>query len=301
MARQNAQSRMLAIAERQWGVVSYAQLTAVAFTPDEIRTMTRRGHLLRLFPEVYALGHRRLTRRGRLHAALLAAGDGAFLSHRTAAAVRGLRDHPNEVEVTAARGRTPRGAPGLRMHRTTIPIDCTQARPQQGLLVATVPRIVLDLARSERPGELQRLIRESIRTGQFDLAALRRATEAHPRRPGTALARAALCRYLPGSEDRKSWLETQFQDHQRSDPRLLTPQYNQRLHGHEIDVLWVDQRVALELDGRPYHSAVEDFDRDRAKDRTLTRHHWRPMRVSDVEWEHDRAHVLEDLYAVLGV
>ncbi len=65
--------------------------------------------------------------------------------------------------------------------------------------------------------------------------------------------------------------------------------------------MWTEQRVTLELDGRPYHVAVEDFDRDRAKDRALTRHGWRPIRVSDFEWEHDRATVLDDLYALLGV
>ena len=96
-------------------------------------------------------------------------------------------------------------------------------------------------------------------------------------------------------------METQFQTHERGDPRLPTPLYNQRLHGYEIDVLWKRSQVTLELDGRPYHVSVEDFDRDRSKDRTLIRHGWRPVRVSDLEWEHDRAHVLGDLYAVLGV
>jgi hypothetical protein len=171
---------------------------------------------------------------------------------------------------------------------------------RDGLLTATIPRIIIDLSRSERPGEIQRLIRESIRTGQFDLAALRQALDAHPRRPGAGLARAALRRYVPGSEDRKSWLETQFQRHAQADPRLPPPLYNERMLGYEIDVMWPDQRVTLELDGRPYHVAVEDFDRDRGKDRALTRHGWRPIRVSDFEWEHDRAAVLDDLYAVLG-
>jgi very-short-patch-repair endonuclease len=73
------------------------------------------------------------------------------------------------------------------------------------------------------------------------------------------------------------------------------------LLGYEIDVMWAAQRVTLELDGRPYHVAIEDFDRDRGKDRLLTRHGWRPIRVSDFEWEHDRATVLDDIYALLGV
>ena len=301
MASQRAQSEMRTTAERQEGVISHVQLIAIGFTRCEIAGMLRRGHLIRIAHGVYAVGHARLTIRGRLYAAQLAAGPGAFLSHRTAAACRGLRPHAAVIELTVPAEHTPTRRKGIRLHRTTTPVDRAQARPHDGLLTATVPRIIIDLARTERPGEIQRLIRESIRTGQFDLAALYTALEAHPRRPGTGLARAALHRYLPGSEDRKSWLETQFQRHALGDPRLPAPLYNQRLLGYEIDVMWVDQRVTLELDGRPYHVAVEDFDRDRGKDRVLTRHGWRSIRVSDFEWEHDRASVLDDLYALLGV
>jgi hypothetical protein len=301
MPTQDAQSRMRRLAERQWGVVSRAQLIELGFSRDEILQMRRRERLLDLFRGVYAVGHRRLTMRGRLHAAQLATGPGAFLSHRTAAAHRGLCRHPVSIVLTIPSDHSPGATRGLHVHRTTIPVDRSQARLDDGLLVASVPRIIVDLASTERAGEIQRLIRESIRTGQFDLSALTAAIDAHPRRPGTGLARAALRRYLPGTEDRRSWLETNFQAHERADHRLPTPLYNERRLGYEIDVLWEGPRVALELDGRPYHVAVEDFDRDRARDRTLQRHGWRPVRVSDLEWEHDRAHVLDDLYAVLGV
>ncbi|HLI58398.1 MAG TPA: type IV toxin-antitoxin system AbiEi family antitoxin domain-containing protein [Solirubrobacteraceae bacterium] len=291
---------MRAIAERQWGTIGYAQLIAIGFTPDEIAGMVARGQLIRIYHGVYALGHCRLTLDGRLHAAQLVAGPRAFLSHRIAAARRGLRQYPSVIELTVPAEHTPHRRPGLRLHRTTIPIDHRAARMHNGLLTATVPRIIIDLARTERPGEIQRLIRESIRTGQFDRAALQQAIDAHPHRPGVGLARAALQRYLPGSEDRRSSLEADFQEHARGDPRLLRPLYNQRLLGYEIDVVWIEQRVTLELDGRPYHVAVDDFDRDRAKDRALSGHGWRPVRVSDFEWEHARASVLDDLYRLLG-
>ncbi len=292
---------MRVTAERQGGVISTEQLAAIGFTRDEIAHMVQRGHLIRISHGVYAVGHGPLTLRGRLCAAQLVAGPEAFFSHRTAAAHRGLRAFPSVIELTVSAAHTPFRRDGLHLHRTTIPTDRTQARIHDGLLTATVPRIIIDLARTERAGEIQRLIRQSIRTGQFDLAALRTALEAHPRRPGAGLARAALRRYVAGSEDRRSWLETQFQRHVLGDPRLPEPVYNQTLLGYEIDVMWVQQRVTLELDGRPYHVAVEDFDRDRGKDRSLSRHGWRPIRVSDFEWEHDRASVLGDVYALLGV
>ncbi len=291
---------MRGTAEPQWGAVSVAQLAELGLTRGEIRTLVRRESLLRDHRGVYWLGHRRVTMLGRLHAAVLAVGAGAFLSHRTAAAHRGLCRHSPTIELTLNTGHTPSSRAGLRVHRTRVPTDRGEARPHNGFLTATVPRIIIDLARTERPGELQRLIRESIRTGQFDLAAVNAALDTHRRRPGAGLARAALRRYLPGSEDRKSWLETQFQQHALGDPRLLAPRYNEHLLGYEIDVMWTEQRVTLELDGRPYHVAVEDFDRDRARDRALIRDGWRPIRVSDFEWEHDRASVLDDLYALLG-
>jgi very-short-patch-repair endonuclease len=291
---------MRLVAEEQWGVISRLQLRELGFSAGAIRMLLARGVLLPIFPGVYCLGHRRLTMVGRLHAARLAAGPGAFVSHRSAAAHRGLCAHPGTVELTVARGHTPEARSWLRVHRTRLPIDREDARMHNGLPTATVPRIIMDLARTVRPGELQRLIRESIRTGQFDLATLEHMLRAHPRRPGAGIARAALERYLPGSEGRKSWLETQFQQHVLDDPRLLAPLYNRQLLGFEIDVLWPEQRIALELDGRPYHTAVEDFDRDRGKDRALTRSGWRPVRVSDLEWEHDRPSVLDDLYALLG-
>ena len=178
MATQHAHSQMRVLVERQWGVISRTQLLELGFSAETIFGMRRRGQLLGLSRGVYAVGHRRLTMRGRLHAAQLAAGRKAFLSHHSAAAHRGLCRHPAAVELTIPSGHTPSVGPGLRIHRTTIPIDGIQARPHDGLLTATVPRIITDLARTERPGEIQRLIRESIRTGQFD-------RRAHPgdRRP----------------------------------------------------------------------------------------------------------------------
>jgi hypothetical protein len=57
--------------------------------------------------------------------------------------------------------------------------------------------------------------------------------------------------------------------------------------------------VALELDGRDYHTAVQEMERDRLKDTKLQIMGIKPMRVTDVRWDLDRAGVHRDLLALL--
>lgn len=303
MDPKSPQGRLVVLAERQWGVVSVAQLYALGFSPDHINAMVRRGQLHRLYTGVYAVGHRKLPFRGRLFAAQLAAGDGAFLSHRTAAADRKLRPNYDfsRIELTVAASSTPKKRRGLVVHRTTTPIDRAEARPHNGLLVATVPRILVDSAAVEQPREIQRLITEAVHKQAFDPKAVQAAIDRHAHRPGIRVLRAAFTRYDPAATDRKSDLERSFQCYQRSDPNLPVPEYNVYEGPWEIDVAWRARGLALELDGRPYHIAMQDSDRDRRKDRALTIAGWTVVRVSDFEWEYDRAAVIADLYALLGI
>jgi hypothetical protein len=79
------------LAGRQHGVITRAQLEALGFTRAQVARRVAQGRLHRLFHHVYAVGHRRIVDRAHLLAALLSLGPKAFLSHRTAAAVWGLR------------------------------------------------------------------------------------------------------------------------------------------------------------------------------------------------------------------
>src|SRR3954462_8219643 len=94
---------LVSLAESQGGVVSTAQLHALGFDHRMIHRWVRAGRLHRLFRGVYALGHRVLTARGRRWAALLAAGDDAALSHRSASDVLGFWPSRAVVDVIATR------------------------------------------------------------------------------------------------------------------------------------------------------------------------------------------------------
>src|SRR5688572_9574253 len=86
------------LAERQHGLVSHDQLRSAGLSP---RAIGRRIDAARLHPVhrgVYAVGHRRLTRAGYWMAGVLAGGEGAVLSHRSAGALWELTGEAGAVD-----------------------------------------------------------------------------------------------------------------------------------------------------------------------------------------------------------
>ncbi|HEX6602147.1 MAG TPA: type IV toxin-antitoxin system AbiEi family antitoxin domain-containing protein, partial [Solirubrobacterales bacterium] len=73
------------IAARQHGVVSAAQLHEVGLDKSAISRRLKSGRHHRIHRGVYAVGHRGLSLHGRFMAAVLACGEGAVLSHGSAA------------------------------------------------------------------------------------------------------------------------------------------------------------------------------------------------------------------------
>jgi very-short-patch-repair endonuclease len=50
--------------------------------------------------------------------------------------------------------------------------------------------------------------------------------------------------------------------------------------GYEVDCLWPDQRLIVELDGRATHVTARAFESDRARDAALTAAGYRVIRVT---------------------
>jgi hypothetical protein len=83
--------KLALLAEKQHEVVARWQLVLLGFSANEIQHLVRQGVLHRLFRGVFTVGSRHLTREGRWMAAVLACGENAVLSHRSAIALSGLR------------------------------------------------------------------------------------------------------------------------------------------------------------------------------------------------------------------
>src|SRR4051794_35593782 len=102
------------LAEAQHGVVGRRQLREMGLTPKAVRVRIERETLHPVHRGVYAVGHRRVSQRGRWMAAVLGVG-GGVLSHRSAAALWLLLDEYGVIEVSSARNARPRD--GIRVRR----------------------------------------------------------------------------------------------------------------------------------------------------------------------------------------
>src|SRR6476620_12038707 len=87
MAPTTNQRSAWALAKRQHGVITWAQLLALGFTDDAIRDRLARGRVRLIHRGVYAIGQMPLTQKGEWMAAVLACGPTAALSHDSAAAL----------------------------------------------------------------------------------------------------------------------------------------------------------------------------------------------------------------------
>jgi predicted transcriptional regulator of viral defense system len=149
------------IATAQHGVITTAQLRGAGVDRRAVSRWAGAGRLHRLHRGVYAVGHMRLSMPGRWLAAVLACGPGAVLSHRSAAALWGIRPQssgPIEITVPGTAGRAHR--PGLILHRSQClgPGETTRT---QAIPATTPARTLADLRRVLEPDHLDAAIRRA--------------------------------------------------------------------------------------------------------------------------------------------
>ena len=266
---------MAVLAERQHGVVSRDQLMRIGFKPGAIRRRIEAGRLYGAHRGVYVVGRPALDQRGRWLAAVLAYGDGAVLSHRSAAKLWGLtgRD-PGDVDVTALRGRA--GRQGIVFHQCQI--EAEDVTVDAAIPVTTATRTLFDLAEVVHPPHLRAACEEADRLGLLEMKELERIVERGWGRHALKPIRPILIetrRY----EDVRSPLEDNFARFCR-ERRLTPPITNVLILGYEVDALWPDGRLIAELDGFAFHAHRAAFERDRARDAALLVAGYRVIRIT---------------------
>ena len=245
-----------AIAVRQCGVVTTAQLAEAGIGRRSVAHRVQHGRLTPLHRGVYRVGPIDAPY-GREMAAILATG--GALSHHSAAAVWGFRPpHQGDVHVTAA-GRSRQG---VRVHRS----PSVDAAVHYGLRLTPPARTLHDLAPHLRQHDLDRAVEEAVIRGLTtpdeltSRPALRRATIAEPR--------------LTRSEAERRLLRL------IEEARLERPATNVRVNGWEVDAFWPRHRLVVEVDGYAFHGNRAAFERDRRKDAALTAAGYRVVRIT---------------------
>jgi hypothetical protein len=265
------------LATRQGGVISREQLLALGVTGRAIAYWLASGRLYRVFRGVYALGHMAITEKGRLFAAVLACGNGAVLSHRSAATWRGIwRSERRLVDVTVL-GRTRTGQDGIDLHRVRR-LDPRDVSVHQGIPVTGIPRTLLDFAEVAPARHLKRLIEETDRQRLFDGKAVHELLARSPGRHGLKPLRVLLSDFAYDPHSRQE-LEARFFDLCK-DAELPLPAMNAVVAGREVDAHWAGTRLVVELDGWEFHRTQAAFERDRLKDQELIAAGYVVMRIT---------------------
>jgi predicted transcriptional regulator of viral defense system len=257
-----------ALAAKQHGVVARWQLIRLGLSTDAIDRLITASHLHVIHRGVYAVGHTRLTPRGRWTAAVLACGPDALLSHASAMALRDLilTSSPTiHVTVATRSGRARRR--GIRLHRSTTlhPDDVDRI---DGIPVTSLPRTLVDFAELAKPGQLQRILEQADARDILDVAAVDAALHRGRRRPGATRPTAALIAYRPSERVLRFELERRFHAILRR-AGLPLPATNTWVVCGEVDAYWEKYGLVVELDGRTYHERRAAFQRDRERDRAL--------------------------------
>jgi hypothetical protein len=254
-----------AVAGRQRGYISRAQLLGLGLDDAAIHYRAMVGRLHRVHHGVYAVGVPSKDIVDRAAAAVLACGDHAALSHGSAVALWNFHErwrwHAPPFEVTA---RTARRRPGIEIHRSRS-LGWRDITVHHGIRTTKPARTILDHAAALNDRDLTRLVNDALVSPYLTDNALPDLLARVPTHPSVK-------RFAPFI-DRKGG---PTRSHQEDDfPSfcarygLPEPVMDAVVYGFEVDAWFELERVAVELDGWDFHRSRESFESDRDRDATL--------------------------------
>lgn len=295
---------ILKMARRQYGVVARRQLLAMGFSRSAIDRRVSALRLLPIFPGVYGVGTDVLVERGRWFAAVLAGGNGAVLSHRSAASLWGLLEAGPRAEVTRAFNLRPELGlapgcvyPGLWLRRTRW-LATEHLTRRFGIPVMSVERSLLSLAATVSRRELETAMVAADRKGLLDRSALAGILERGRGWRGIGTLKLLAGQMAPVHIRSRSTLEDRFIDHCHQN-RLPEPKVNSWVEGFEVDLFWAGARLVVELDGFETHRDRFSFERDRQRDARLVCAGYRVVRFTHWAVTYDLANCLTAAQSLL--
>lgn len=272
-------------------MVARTQLLALGFTKSAIEHRLKKGRLHQVSKGVYLVGWARLTRERRWMAAVLACGDGAMLSHRSAAALWGFgKERRGVIDVSIARHSSLR-RPGIHVH-DRAGIRNRDVATRLGIPLTKPVRTFLDIATELPDNRLERAINEADKRDVIDPDRLRRALDDHPGEPGIRLLRAVLDEHTFRLSDDE--LELLFRPIAAA-AGLPTPLTKQLINKFEVDFFWPELGLVVETDGWRYHRTPSTQTRDALRFQRHTAAGLTPLRFSHYQVKYEPRHVRQIL------
>lgn len=283
------------MAGEQYGVVSLGQLVGLGYPAGTVKEMIETGRLHPICRGVYGVGHAAPSPHAQCLAATLGCGEGALLSHRSAAWLWGLtKRFAIPVEVTAASPRRTREQ--ISVHSAQALSDLDRAR-FEGIAVTAVPRTLLDFAAVD-PFFIGRALDNAHRLGLLDLIAIDALISRSRGFRGVARLRDALEPFRTSAFTR-SGLERRFLQVVK-DHGLPPPSMNVFVEGCELDAYWPAERFAVELDTYDYHGDPRAFENDRIRQETLKLAGIEIVRVTGTRLDREPTRVMHRLTRLLA-
>ncbi|CAN5723109.1 type IV toxin-antitoxin system AbiEi family antitoxin domain-containing protein [soil metagenome] len=299
MTKHRVDEEVARLARRQHGVFSRRQAARLGATPDNIVTRVRSGRWLQLDHSVFALPGNPPTWERQLMAAQLGLARSA-VSGLAAASLHRLGDaRPGRPELSVPRG----GAHKSRL-ATVRQVAHLEICTIDGIATTTAAQTLFDIAGRVPLARLMRTTDDALVRKLVSAAQLRAWNErlATSRRPGLAAMRSLAAVRIDGYVPSESELEVLLFGMLtapgipvpvRQAPLPWRPSAPQRLDG-----LLVDWRVIVEADGRLWHTRVEDFARDRQRDRQAAAHGYQVLRYTWEELRHEVTQLRDELRAI---
>ncbi len=268
-----AEAEIARVAARQHGVVTTTQLYALGIGKNGVTRRVRAGRLHHLHRGVYAVGHTAPSERRRFMAAVLACGEGAVLSHGSAAVLWGFLkplDGPVHVTSPSTSGKAHRV--GIALHRSPSLRRKGETRVRDRIPVTAPHRTIEDLPSVLPPY----LVRRAKRQAEF------------------------LGYELNLSTDRsRSDLEGDFLSFCRRH-RLPLPEVNVQVGRWEVDFLWSSHKLIVETDFFDYHRGSVAFEDDHQRELDLRRSGYTVRRYTGAQLRSYPAEIAAELGEVLA-
>jgi len=282
------------LAGQQHGMVARQQLLGLGFNAREIEHRVGRGRLHLAMRGVYAVGWPHLTPERRWMAAVRACGEGAMLSHRSAAALWEIgTEKRGAIDISVTRSCELK-RPGLRVHgRPTL--AAKDVASLNGIPVTSPVQILVDIATELDAIKVERAVNEADKRDLIDPEALRLAADQRAGQPGAPLLRRILDRRTFRLSD--SDLEVLFRTIAVA-TKLPSPLSKQVVNGFEVDFFFPDLGLVVETDGLRYHRTPSTQVRDAKRDRVHTLADMTPLRFTHYEIKYERDRVCEELTRV---